>query len=178
LPFGALHFAVMTAGAFVVEPFSGGCMFIIPAYFMVLAVAIPILRLQRFGAGMAVFLPYAVLGFFPTWYFEWHLSGSLIGLWGVFVWCLIGPLVGLTADLTFRLLPHSLDGRWRAVALGAVTGAAIYATTWAALAVLYRDPQSGAHFRFFTEGIVFSLPWLAINGGFAGYTAHSLLRRI
>jgi hypothetical protein len=151
LLYGALHFLVMTFGL-VVEAYSGGCMFIIPAYFMALVVVIPILILKRVGTGAAVFLPYALLGFPPTYYFEWYLSRNLWGVWGVFAWCLIGPLVGLAGDLAYRFLPRRLAVRWRAVAVGAVLGAAIYLTTFLALATLYRQPELGAHFRFFTEG--------------------------
>ncbi|HSJ52773.1 MAG TPA: hypothetical protein VLC52_03415 [Anaerolineae bacterium] len=174
---GAVHFLVMTFGL-VVEAYSGGCMFVIPAYFMVLPVAISILLLRRVGAGAAVFLPYAVLGFPPTYYFEWQQSHALWGVWGVFAWCLIGPLVGLAGDLAYRFLPRSLPERWRAVATGAVLGAAIYLTTYLALAALYRRPELNTHFRFFTEGAWFSVPWLVVNGGFAGYTGYALTRRV
>jgi hypothetical protein len=174
LAFGALHFLVMTFGL-VVEAYSGGCMFIIPAYFMVLVVMVPILQLRRVGAGAAVFLPYAVLGFPPTYYFEWHVSHGLWGVWGVFAWCLIGPLTGLAGDLAWRWLPRRIPERRRAVATGALLGAAVYATTLLALLTLYRRPDLSGHLRFFTHGVWFSLPWLAVNGGFAGYTAHALL---
>jgi hypothetical protein len=177
LLFGALHFLVMTLGL-VVEAYSGGCMFIIPAYFMVLVVVCPILILRRMWAGTAVFLPYAVLGFPPTYYFEWYLDPKMWGAWGAVVWCLIGPVVGLAGDLAYRFLPRRIPERWRAVAVGAILGAAIYMTTLLALATLYRQPELGAHLRFFTEGVWFSLPWLVINGGFAGYTAYALTKRV
>jgi hypothetical protein len=176
LPLGAVHFLVMTFGL-LVEAYSGGCMFIIPAYFMVLPVALSILLLRRVGAGAAVFLPYAVLGFPPTYYFEWHQSQALLGMWGVFAWCLIGPLVGLAGDLAYRFLPRSLHERWRAAATGAVLGTAIYLTTFLALATLYGQPDLNAHYRFFAEGALFSLPWLVVNGAFAGYTAYALAGR-
>ena len=174
LLFGAIHFLVMSLGIFV-ESGSGGCMFIIPAYFMILPLVLPILILRRVGAGTAVFLPYAILGFYPTYYFE---LPKMFGLWGVVGWCLMGPLVGLVADLTYKFLPQSVSERWRAIIVGAVSGAAIFATTYVALATFYREPDLGAHFRYFTTNIYFSLPWLILNGGFAGYTAYALNKRV
>ena len=174
LLFGAIHFLVMCLGIFV-ESGSGGCMFIIPAYFMILPLVLPILILRRVGAGTAVFLPYATLGFFPTYYFEFR---KMYGLWGVVGWCLIGPLVGLVADLTYKFLPHRLSERWRAIIVGAVSGAAIFVTTYVALATFYREPNLGPHFRYFTTNAYFSLPWLILNGGFAGYTAYALNKRV
>jgi hypothetical protein len=36
-----------------------------------------------------------------------------------------------------------------------------------------------SHFRFFTSPyLFFSLPWLNLNGGFAGYTAYAIIKRI
>jgi hypothetical protein len=174
LLFGAIHFLVMSLGI-LVESGSGGCMFIIPAYFMILPVMLSILILRRLGAGTAVFLPYAILGIFPVYYFE---LPKMYGLWGVAAWCLIGPLVGLVADLTFKFLPERIPERWRAILLGAVTGAALFVTTYVALATFYREPELGLHFRYFTTGIYFSLPWLVVNGGFAGYTAYALTKRV
>lgn len=158
LTFSLVHFAIMWLGVLLVEPFSGGCMFIIPAYFIVLVVVLPILKLRRFGAGTAVFLLYFLGGLYPTYYFEWQISHSLISPWGVLAWCLAGPLVGLAADLTFRFLPRALPEKWRGTAVGLAAGAALYLTTYLALATLYRDPAAGPHFRFFTEGVLFTLP--------------------
>ncbi len=174
LLFGAIHFLVMSLGVFI-ETGSGGCMFIIPAYFMVLPVMLSILILQRFGAGTAVFLPYAILGIYPVYYFEFP---KMFGLWGVVGWCLIGPLVGLVADLTFKFLPQRISEKWQAIILGAVIGAAIFVTTYIALATFYPEPDLGGHFRYFTTGMYFSLPWLIVNGGFAGYTAYALTKRV
>ncbi|MCX6026017.1 MAG: hypothetical protein NTY23_07145 [Chloroflexi bacterium] len=74
---GVIHFAVMTFGALVLEMWSGGCMFVMPAYFMFLPVALAILALRRICVGTLLFLPYALLGFPPVDSFDWWLKGSL-----------------------------------------------------------------------------------------------------
>ena len=182
LKYGAIHFMVMTFGAFVLEvlqDYSGGCMFVVPAYFMVIPVVLSILTLQRFGAGIGVFLPYTVLGFFPTYYFEWFLSPNLVSIWGVVGWCLLGPIVGLTADLVFGFLPKTMPEKWRAVVLGVTIGVALFITTYLGLATFYRVPSMASHFRFFNSPyLFFSLPWLILNGGFAGYTAYAITKRV
>lgn len=67
--FGLLHFVVMSFGNFVMEP-RWGCVFVIPACFMALVVALPMLIVRRFGVGTAVFLPFFVLGLPRTYYFS------------------------------------------------------------------------------------------------------------
>jgi len=174
LPYGALHFIIMGISAPLIDLPQHGCMFITPAYFIVLVIVLPILILRRFWAGTTVFIPYATLGFFPAYYFEWMTNQSLKSVWGVVAWCLIGPLVGLLGDLTFKFLPRRVSEQQRAIITGAVIGAAIFLTTLVALTTLYKVASMDSHLRYFTQGWYFSLPWLVINGGFAGYTAHML----
>lgn len=174
--YGVLYFLIMILGYVLIEQFSGGCMFIIPAYFMVLVVVLPILILQRFGAGMAVFIPYAVVGFIMDYYYEIVIYKSLTSIWGVVGWCLMGVVVGLSGDLTHRFLPRSMNERWRAVLIGAVIGMMFYLTTLAALTWLYNSPSMETHYRFFTQGVYFSLPWLVVNGSFAGFTAYAITK--
>ncbi len=176
LAYGGLYFLIMGLGYAIVEPYSGGCMFIIPTYFMVLVVALPILSLGRFGSGMAVFLPFAVLGAAVDYYYERVSSQILPSIWGVVGWSLTGLTVGLSGDLAHWLLPRSWNARRRAVGLGAVIGLMFYLTTLAALSWLYAGPSLETHYWFFTRGIVFSLPWLVVNGAFAGYTARAIAR--
>jgi len=168
----------MFLGFLLVENASAGCMFVTPAYFIVLVVVLPILILQRIGAGAAIFLPYAILGFPPVYYYDWMVNHSLVSLWGAVGWCLIGPLVGFIGDLTFRFLPKGISGKWRAIVVGAVIGTAIFLTTLVALATFYKAATMESHYRFFTQGVYFSLPWLVVNGGFAGYTAYALTKRV
>ena len=177
LKYGALHFLVMLLGFLLVEEAAAGCMFVTPAYFIVLVVALPILILRRIGAGAAVFLPYAVLGFPPVYYYDWMVNHTLRSVWGAVGWCLVGPLVGLIGDLTFRFLPGRMPGKWRAVAVGATIGAAIFVTTYVALGTFYKAASMDSHYRFFAQTPYYSLPWLVVNGAFAGYTAHAITAR-
>ena len=178
LTFGALHFLVMAISTPLIDLPEHGCMFVTPAYFIVLVIVLPILITRRFWTGAAVFIPYAVLGFFPTYYFDWLTSPILKGVWGVFAWCLIGPLVGLMGDLTFRYLPQPVSEKRRAIIVGAVLGAAIFFTTLIALATFYKVASMDSHLRYFAQGWYFSLPWLVINGGFAGYTAYAIVKKV
>jgi len=174
--FGLLHFVVMSFGNFVMEP-RWGCVFVIPAYWMALVVVLPILIARRFGVGTAVFLPFFVLGLPLTYYFSYLGNDGIRSAWGVLAWCLTGPLTGLCADLAFRLLPRALPDRWRAILTGAIFGAAVFVTTYLALTYLYVNPNTDSHYGYFTLGVGFSLPWLVVNGGLAGYTAHAMSRR-
>lgn len=176
LTFGSLHFLIMALGAPLIDIPQYGCMFVTPIYFIVLVVALPIARLRRFWAGTAVFLPYAIIGLLPTYYFEWLASHNLKGLWGVLAWCLIGPLAGLLGDLAYHLLPARLSESRRLTITGSVLGAAIYFTVLLALTTFYKTIDPASHVRYFVQGWTFSLPWMVVNGGFAGYTAHALTR--
>lgn len=178
LVFGALHFLIMAICAPLLDIPEYGCMFVTPAFFIVLVVMLPVLKTNQFFAATSVFLPYAILGFFPTYYFEWMTNHNLKGVWGVFAWCLIGPLVGLLGDLTFKYLPQSFSIKQRAIFTGAVIGAAIFFTTLLALTTFYKTASMDTHLRFFTQGWSFSLPWLLLNGGFAGYTALAITKKI
>jgi len=97
LLYGAVHFLVMTYGAFVIE--QADCQFVVPAYFMTLPVMLSILTLQRFGAGTIVFLPYSILGFYPVYYMDYVTLHTMLSLWGAVAWCLGGVFTGLAADL-------------------------------------------------------------------------------
>ena len=51
LGYGFLLFAVYAVAAFLVEQYSGGCMFVIPIFFYALVILLGNLKLQRFGPG-------------------------------------------------------------------------------------------------------------------------------
>jgi hypothetical protein len=53
----------------------------------------------------------------------------------------------------------------------------VFVTSTVGLTVLYVNPSADSHHGYFTAGIGFSLPWLVVNGGLAGYTAYAMNRR-
>jgi len=175
LLFGTVHFLVMTYGAFVIEQID--CQFVVPAYFMALPVMLSILALRRFGAGTVVFLPYAVIGFFAVYYMDYVTLHTMRTVWGAVAWCLGGLLTGLAADLAYRFLPHRILERWRAVLVGLVVGLGIYLTPLIAMTFFYIPHPLESHYYMFTTRIVYSLSWLLVNGGFAGYTAYAIQKR-
>lgn len=176
LLFGTLHFLVMTYGAFVIEPVD--CQFIVPAFFMALPVMLSILTLRRFGAGTIVFVPYAILGFFPVYYMDYITLKTMLSVWGAVAWCLGGLLTGAAADLTFRFLSRLISEKWRAVLVGFVVGLGIYLTPLIAMTFFYIPQPPESHYYMFTTRIAYSLSWLLINGGFAGYTAFLITNRL
>ncbi len=176
LLFGVVHFLVMTYGAFVIEPVD--CQWVVPAYWMALPVMLSILTLQHFGAGTVVFLPYAVIGFFMVYYMDYITNHTMLSVWGAVAWCLGGLLTGLAADLAFRFLAHRIPEKWRAILVGAVVGLGIYLTPLVAMTFFYVPQPPESHYHLFTTEIVYSLSWLVVNGGFAGYTAYALHKRV
>jgi len=174
---GFVLFAVFTFGAFVGEPFTGTCMFVLMPYFAAIAACMPIVKVRRFGAGILTFIPYAVLGFVPLLYFDWLQSRALWGLWAVFVWSATGPIIGLTADLAY-LATGRLSQSTRAIVVGATIQAMTFALMLLGLTFLYSDPSAGdSHLRLFDRYWFFTAPWMAVNGAFGGFTAHALANR-
>ncbi len=154
---------------------SGTCMFILVPYLAAIAGTIPVLTIKRFGVGALVYVPYALIGFFPLYYFDWLQSHSLIGLWAVFVWSLTGPLIGVSLDLA-NLLGGRLNERTRAILIGAVMQAMTFAVMLIGLTYLYTPTSNMAsHLHFFDRQWFFTLPWMVVNGGFGGYTAYTLV---
>jgi hypothetical protein len=140
-----------------------------------LVVLIPVLRLGFIGAGVMVYSLWALVGLPLEYHYEWVLNRSLRGLWAVAAWCAAGPLNGLAADLAHRFLPRSIAPGLRAALVGAVLGAACYATTLAALAFLYVVPLDRGPGAF--AGLTyFGLPWLVAHSALGGFTAWALTR--
>lgn len=176
LLYGALHFAIMSYGAFVIEPVD--CQFVVPAFFMVLPVILSILKLKRFGAGTVVFLPYAIIGFFMVYYMDYITLHTMVSIWGAVAWCLGGLFTGLAADFTFRFLPSRINEKRRAILTGVVTGLGYYLTPLIAMTFFYIQHPPESHYYMFTTHILYSLSWLLVNGGFAGFTAYALNKRV
>ena len=145
------------------------------SYFLVLVVALPILLIRRFGVGTAVFLPYAIIGLFVEYYMEWVLNPVLISPWAVVGWCVFGLATGLSGDLSYRFLPEWLSESWRSVFIGLVLGLATFLLTLVAVTYFYVSDQTGRA-SFFSLAY-YGLPFLLVNSGFAGYTAHAISRR-
>jgi hypothetical protein len=172
---GMLFFMVMGILGMLVEANDAGCMYVTPAFFMVLVVVYPAARLRRFGAATAVFLLYATVGSFIEYYMQWVVERQLVSPWGGLAWGLLGMLVGLIADLTFRFLPARVPPSWRGTITGAVAGLAFFATTYVAMTTLYASPASQqTHFVFFSSRAVFSTLWMTSSGALAGYCAMAL----
>jgi hypothetical protein len=176
LMFGSVHFLIMTYGAFVIEPTD--CQFVVPAYFMALPVLLSILTLRRFGVGTVVFLPYAFIGFFTVYYMDYITLHTMLSVWGAVTWCLGGLLTGLAADLAFRFLPNCISEKWRAIFVGVTVGLGIYLTPLVAMTFFYIPQPPESHYYLFTTRIVYSLSWLLVNGGFAGYMAYAIHKRV
>ncbi len=176
LIFGAVHFLVMTYGALIIE--QRDCQWVVPAYFMALPVMLSILTLRRFGAGVVVFLPYAIIGFFMVYYMDYVTYHTMLNVWGAVAWCFGGLFTGLAADLAYRFLPARLSEKWRAILTGSIVGLGNYLTPLVAMTFFYIPHPPESHYHLFTSGIAYSLSWLIVNSGFAGYTAYAIQRRV
>lgn len=172
---GVIFFSVMGSLGMLVESNDAGCMYVTPAFFMVLILVYPAARLRRFGAATAVFLLYASVGSFIEYQMQWVVDRQLASPWGALAWGLLGVLVGLITDLTFLFLPPAVSPAWRGLLAGAATGLAFFATTYVAMTTLYASPASQqTHFVFFSSRAPFTILWLVLNGAFAGYCAVAL----
>ena len=100
------------------------------------------------------------------------MTPALIAPWAALIWSLNGPLAGLSADLTHRLLPTSFRPQLRAALTGLITVLTYFLLTLVTLAFLYHDPAPGlAHYL---NGIFITFPWLLIMGLFGGYTTGAM----
>ena len=140
------------------------------SYFLVLVVMLPILIIRRFGVGIAVYLPYAIIGLFVEYYMEWVINPALVNPWAVVGWCVLGLITGLSADITYHFLPKSLNERWQAIITSLVLGAMMFLLTLVALTYFYVEPQTGP--GSFLGIAYYGVPFLLVSSGFAGYTAH------
>lgn len=174
--YGLILFVVFTFGTlFELMVTKGVCFVYVIGYFMSLVTVHAILKVKQFGTGMAVFLPYAILGFFVEYMVEVVITPALIAPWAALVWSLNGPLAGISADLTHRLLPTTLRWQFRSAFTGLITVLTYFLLILITLAILYNEPAPGlAHYL---NGIFLTFPWLLIMGLFGGYTAGALSSR-
>jgi hypothetical protein len=177
LGWGVVLTLVLGFGAFVGEAFSGTCMFVLMPYFAALAAVMPIVLTGRFGAGIATYLPYAVLGFVPLLMFDWLQSHALKGVWALFVWAGSGLVIGAAADSAWWA-GRRLGTGWRAALTGAVVQLATFFVMLLGLTYLYVDPTAAdSHLRLFDTHWYFTVPWMTVNGAFGGFTAASFAER-
>jgi hypothetical protein len=179
LAWGMVLVAVLMAGAVAdVLRLTGTCMFILVAYFAAIAGTYPVLAVNRAGTGLAVMLPYAIIGFLPLYYFDYLQQGNLLGAWAVWVWTAAGPIIGVSMDLAYTA-SAGRSGRTRAILVGAVMQATQFVVATLGLRYLYTPTSSMAsHLYMYTEQWFFTLPWMALNGAFGGYTAYALRKRV
>ena len=190
--FGFLLMAIYALGTYFFDFFAGtatigfGRMSEIPGtgmffiymigYFLAIIIILPILLFKKFGIGIMIFIPYAVVGFFVEYYYEWYSVQVLRGVWAVFGWVITGLLVGFSADLTLRFLSERISLKSRAIIAGAVIGIVNFTLTLLALMFFYKVPLSISPVDpgSFLGVAYFCLPWLIINSGFGGYTAYAI----
>jgi hypothetical protein len=192
LIFGILQCFIYGIGSFTLDYFAGGAtegfgvwpevdgvgfFFIyVLSFFIALVVVLPILIIKRFGVGMAIYLPYAILGLFVEYYMEWVATRSLVSPWAVVGWCVIGLAIGLSADLAYRFLPTRLSQRFRAITTGVVIGVTNFLLVTVAVTFFYVVQLSGP--GTFLGVAYYGLPLLIINSGFGGYTAYAISQNV
>jgi len=173
LAYGMLIFLVFGFGSmFELAVTRGVCFVYIISYFMALVVVVAIRRVGWRWTGVAVFLPYAILGLPAVYMFEVVAEPTLIAPWAAVLSSLTGPMVGLTGDLAHRFLPRNMREDLRSAIIGLLTNLGFFTFYLLMLAFLYRDPAPGlAHYL---NGVYLTLPWLLVNGVLGGYTAYKM----
>ena len=149
-------------------------------YFVAIIVILPILIFKNFGIGTLIFLPYAIVGFFVEYYYELIAVQALKGVWSVFVWTIIGLLIGLSADITYKFLLKKISIKIKSITMGVVLAIGNFVLTFIVLRYCYKVPMQispvdpGNWF-----GVAyFGLPWLIINSGFGGFTAYAINKEL
>ena len=149
-------------------------------YFVAIIVILPILIFKNFGIGTLIFLPYAIVGFFVEYYYELIAVQALKGVWAVFVWTIIGLLIGLSADITYKFLLKKISIKIKSITMGVVLAIGNFVLTFIVLRYCYKVPMQispvdpGNWF-----GVAyFGLPWLIINSGFGGFTAYAINKEL
>ena len=149
-------------------------------YFVAIIVILPILIFKNFGIGILIFLPYAIIGFFVEYYYEWLSVQSLKGVWAVFVWSIIGLLIGLSADITYKYLPKKISLKLKSIIMGIIIAIANFVLTFIVLRFCYKIPLpvSPVEPGSFLGVAYFGLPWLIANSGFGGFTAYAINKEL
>ncbi|UCE12724.1 MAG: hypothetical protein JSV04_11080 [Candidatus Heimdallarchaeota archaeon] len=132
---------------------------------------------QNFGMGVLVFVPYAIIGFFVEYYFEIDV---LKGIWAVIGWCLIGLMVGFSADVSFKVLKEHSGIREEYVAglTGVVMNLVYFLLVCIAIETFYLSNNGLSGPGSFFGVAYFGLPWMLIHGFFGGYLAYAMNHQI
>jgi hypothetical protein len=149
-------------------------------YFVAIIIILPILIFKNFATGTLIFLPYAIIGFFVEYYYEWLSVQNLKGVWAVFAWSAVGLLIGLPADITYKYLPVKISLKLKSIIMGAVLAVANFVLTFIVLRFCYKIalPVSPIEPGSFLGVAYFGLPWLIINSGFGGFTAYAINKEL
>lgn len=161
------------------EVYGTGMFFIyMIGYFLSIIVILPILVIGRFGVGTLIYLPYAVIGFFVEYYYEWVSESTLVSPWGALGWAAAGLAAGFLVDVAYKFLSKAISLKIRSIILGIVLGSSSFLFTLLALLFLYKVPISISPVEpgSFLGVAYFCLPWLIINSGFGGYTAYTIFK--
>jgi hypothetical protein len=124
---------------------------------------------QHFGMGVLVFVPYAIIGFFVEYYYEINV---LKGVWAVVGWCLIGLMVGFSADVSYKLLEQvEIREEYVAGLTGVIMNLVYFLLVCIALDTFYISGLGLSGPGSFLGVAYFCLPWMLIHGFLGGYLA-------
>ncbi|MFX1248292.1 MAG: hypothetical protein ACFFBQ_12980 [Promethearchaeota archaeon] len=128
---------------------------------------------QTFGMGVLVFIPYTVIGFFVEYYYEIDV---LKGAWAVVGWCLIGLMVGFSADVSFKVLKERVRMREEYVAglTGVFMNLVYFLLVYFAIETFYASGTGLSGPGSFLGVAYFGLPWMLIHGFFGRYLAWAM----
>ncbi|MFX1505630.1 MAG: hypothetical protein ACFFDC_05900 [Promethearchaeota archaeon] len=125
---------------------------------------------QTFGTGVLVFIPYVIVGSFFEYYYEIDV---LKGIWAVFGWCLVGLMVGFSADISFKFLKEHTGIREEYVAglTGVLMNLVYFLLVCIAIETFYASGTGFSGPGSFLGVAYFGLPWMLIHGFLGGYLA-------
>ena len=131
---------------------------------------------QNFGMGVLVFVPYAIIGFFVEYYYEIDV---LKGVWAVVGWCLIGLIVGFSADISFKLLKvqTGIHEEYVAGLTGVIMNLVYFLLVCIAIETFYKTGTGLSGPGSFIGVAYFGLPWMLVHGFFGGYLAYAMNNR-
>ncbi len=171
LAFGMLQAMLTGFGTFFDLETGIGLYFVyVNSYFNTVIVLLPILLLGRFWVGTLVYLPWAVGGLFVEYYMEWIINPVLRSPWYVLAWCLLGLLIGFSADVSYRFIP-SRNRLQRVVATGVIMNAVNFLLFAYVSPHFYIQTDPAALQKSLAGSCHYGVLWLLLNAVFGAYTA-------